>query len=68
MKTKKLSLRKFIELYDKHGSGLAIGKCGDSGVAYCNLDRISGQSHCGYACTRLLKYKTLKRWFERDNV
>lgn len=58
MKTTKLSLKKFTELYDKQGSGLSITKYGEHGIAYCHLDR-----H-GFACTRFLKYKTLKKWFE----
>lgn len=64
MKTKNLSLKKFAELYHKQGYELSIKRYGNSGAAYCSLVRYPGQRHNGFACTRLLKYKTVLKWFE----
>lgn len=64
METKNLSLKKFAELYDKQGFGLTIKRYSSLGVAYCNLYRYPGQRHNGFACTKILKYKTLSKWFK----
>ena len=64
METRNLSLKKFAHLYDNQGYGLTIRRYGIYGAAYCSLDRYPGQRHNGFACTRLLKYKTLLKWYE----